>query len=210
MSTEEYNKKRTFSETTEPRGITETNKKQSIKPIFVVQKHDARRAKLHYDFRLEAEGVLKSWVIRRTPPPIAPGRAFAIQVEDHPIEYADFVGTIPAGEYGGGTVECWDKGTFQNISQHKGADVSIEEAIKKGHVTITMEGEKMKGDYSLIFSRVVGKTKQWFLIKKKQDTRNTAAPIDEEKWYGIMNSCLFLIQFRRFNLYAFTVLGPYY
>jgi bifunctional non-homologous end joining protein LigD len=171
-SLEEYQKKRKFTETDEPTG-TEKQKKPSNRPIFVVQKHNAVRAKLHYDFRIEVAGVLKSFVIRKEPPPLIPKeKKFAIQTEDHPLEYAEFEGIIPTGEYGAGTVEIWDKGTYQNITQEKGVSVPLTEAAKNGHISMYLEGDKLQGEYSLILTRVVGKMKNWFLIKKQVNEKS--------------------------------------
>ncbi|MEM3602794.1 MAG: DNA polymerase ligase N-terminal domain-containing protein [Candidatus Bathyarchaeia archaeon] len=119
-------------------------------PRFVVQRHHATH--LHYDFRLEMDGVLKSWAVPKEPP-IQPGvRRLAVMVEDHPLSYIDFEGTIPEGMYGAGKVEIWDKGTYtlENRSANK--------------IEFTLHGEKMKGDYALIMFKG---DKNWLLIKKK-------------------------------------------
>jgi DNA ligase D-like protein (predicted 3'-phosphoesterase) len=118
--------------------------------IFVVQRHQARR--LHYDFRLEMDGVLKSWAVPKEPP-LQPGvRRLAVEVEDHPLEYANFEGVIPEGMYGAGMVEIWDKGLYQ--LKHRSED----------KIEFTLNGEKMKGDYVLI--RFKGR-QNWLLIRKK-------------------------------------------
>lgn len=122
----------------------------SISGIFVVQKHQATH--LHYDFRLEMDGVLKSWAVPKEPPLESGVRRLAVEVEDHPLDYANFEGVIPEGMYGAGKVEIWDRGTYQ--LKHKSAD----------KIEFTLNGEKMRGDYVLI--RFKG-DRNWLLVKKK-------------------------------------------
>jgi len=138
-------------------------------PIFVIQKHDARS--LHYDFRLEIGGVLKSWAIPKGPSVNPKEMRLAIQVEDHPMEYADFEGVIPEGDYGAGTVMVWDRGTYTNISKKDGKEVPIEQSLEEGHIIVRLDGAKLQGGYALIrtkFGRPGGQ-KQWLLVKKKDD-----------------------------------------
>jgi len=142
----EYRKKRDFTKTVEPRG----EEKVSEGSIYVIQKHDATH--LHYDLRLEMDGVLKSWAVPKIPPTEAGIRRLAVAVEDHPIEYASFEGTIPKGEYGAGTVEIWDRGSY----------VLLERS--EGKLAVEIRGEKLKGVYYLI--RFKG-GKNWLLFKKK-------------------------------------------
>jgi DNA ligase D-like protein (predicted 3'-phosphoesterase) len=153
MPLEEYNKKRDFSKTKEPKG--EAEKPQDEK-IFVVQKHNASH--LHYDLRLERDGVLKSWAVPKEPPLGEGIKRLAVQVEDHPLAYGNFEGTIPEGEYGAGTVEIWDKGTY---TANKFEDKEI---------LFTIKGKKMNGDYILIKlkpnPRFKGE-KNWLLFKTK-------------------------------------------
>ena len=138
-----YQAKRKFSVTSEPEGeISKTGQSR-----FVVHEHHASH--LHYDFRLEMDGVLKSWAVPKGPPEVAGVKRLAVQVEDHPVEYIDFEGVIPEGQYGAGTVEIWDKGKF--ILKEKNA-----KAMK-----ILMYGEKLKGDYALV--KMEGKN--WLLYK---------------------------------------------
>ncbi len=158
-----YRDKRDFSKTPEPAGEAESNHKV---PRFVVQKHDAK--KLHYDFRLEVNGVLKSWAVPKGPSPEPSVKRLAVATEDHPLEYADFEGYIPDGEYGAGPVIIWDRGFYSNITQKKGRALSIEQAIEHGHVTVLLDGERLKGAYSL--SRIQsGAKEQWLVVKVKDE-----------------------------------------
>lgn len=167
MSLQEYTKKRDFKKTNEPEP---KKKKTSDKPLFVVQKHDASR--LHYDFRLEIGGVLKSWAIPKGPSTDPREKRLAVETEDHPLEYADFERVIPEGEYGAGTVLVWDTGTYRNIKKHKaqskdGKDtgMSMEELYDKGQIEVWLEGEKIKGGYALVHTKMGGDKKNWLLIK---------------------------------------------
>lgn len=132
MSLADYRKKRDFSKTKEPEGVSSTH--QGMK--YVIQKHYARN--LHYDLRLEREGVLKSWAVPKEPPSKKGVKRLAVQVEDHPIAYATFEGEIPEGEYGAGTVEIWDRGTYE------------AEKWKQDEIIIKIDGERLKGRYCLI------------------------------------------------------------
>jgi len=143
---DEYRRKRDFSKTSEPVG----EEKMSEGNIYVIQKHDATH--LHYDLRLEMDGVLKSWAVPKTPPTKPGVKRLAVEVEDHPIEYASFEGTIPEGEYGAGTVEIWDKGHYTLLER------------KENKIAVDIHGEKLKGVYYLI--RFKGK-KNWLFFKKK-------------------------------------------
>jgi DNA ligase D-like protein (predicted 3'-phosphoesterase) len=145
MDLKEYRRKRDFSKTLEPAGEQVTEGRNR----FVVHKHQARH--LHYDFRLEMEGVLKSWAVPKGVPLESGIRRLAVRVEDHPIEYIDFAGKIPEGEYGAGTVEIWDKGEFR-------LDRRDSEKFE-----FSLEGEKLSGDYALIHTD----GKNWLLIKRK-------------------------------------------
>ncbi|HNW38712.1 MAG TPA: DNA polymerase ligase N-terminal domain-containing protein [Methanosarcina vacuolata] len=147
---EEYEKKRHFQKTPEP--PTSDFKQIFDKPIFVVQRHDAR--KLHYDFRLEMDGVLKSWAVPKEPPKEAGIRRLAIETEDHPLAYADFEGEIPEGEYGAGKVEIWDKGTFELLKR------------EEKEIVVALEGEELKGIYVLIRTKYGKGEKGWLFFKK--------------------------------------------
>ena len=154
MALETYRQKRDFAKTKEPRGRTAGRKGSS----FVIQKHDATR--LHYDFRLEMDGVLKSWAVTKGPSLVAGEKRLAVHVEDHPLEYGDFEGTIPKGEYGGGTVIVWDRGQWTPIGDAR-------KAYAKGHLEFELEGEKLTGRWHLV--RMRGKPgekrENWLLIK---------------------------------------------
>ena len=147
---EEYEKKRHFEKTSEPpaRSLQESSEKQ----IFVVQRHDARN--LHYDFRLEMDGVLRSWAVPKEPPKKAGTRRLAIQTEDHPLAYADFEGEIPEGEYGAGKVEIWDKGTFELLKR------------TEKEIVVSLHGDKLKGDYVLIRTKYGKEEKGWLFFKR--------------------------------------------
>ena len=142
-----YNKKRNFKETSEPSGAV--NKSVS-KLIFVVQRHKASR--LHYDFRLELDGVLKSWAIPKGPSLNPKDKRLAMMVEDHPYDYKDFAGTIPEGNYGAGIVEVWDKGTYSDLenSDRKTAEKNLRAGLKAGNLKVTMYGKKLKGEFALV------------------------------------------------------------
>ncbi|MBV8795254.1 MAG: ATP-dependent DNA ligase, partial [Hyphomicrobiales bacterium] len=154
MALETYRKKRNFASTPEPKGaapLADSN-------VFVVQKHDATR--LHYDFRLALDGVLKSWAVTRGPSLNPDEKRLAVEVEDHPLEYADFEGTIAKGEYGGGSVIVWDNGTWTPIGDaHRG--------LKKGHLEFELHGQKLNGRWHLVrMQRKPGeKRDNWLLIK---------------------------------------------
>ena len=154
MALEVYRKKRNFASTPEPKGATPAKAGQS----FVIQKHDATR--LHYDFRLELDGVLKSWAVTRGPSLIAGKKRLAVHVEDHPLEYGGFEGTIPKGEYGGGTVIVWDRGTWAPVGD-------AAKGYAKGHLEFDLAGEKLTGRWNLV--RMQAKSGErgdnWLLIK---------------------------------------------
>lgn len=151
MSLTDYHSKRNFKKTNEPAGELKQKKKSSS--IYVIQKHQATH--LHYDLRLEIEGVLKSWAIPKEPPMQPNLKRLAIKTEDHPIEYAKFEGIIPKGEYGAGKVEIWDKGNF----------IPIE--IGDTKIIFSINGEKLKGDYCLIKLRPKIDPKNWLFFKKR-------------------------------------------
>ena len=157
-----YREKRKFKETPEPIG---GKKEPPVKePIFVIQKHDATN--LHYDLRLEVEGVLASWAVPKGPPAEPRAKRLAVRTEDHPFEYADFEGVIPEGEYGAGTVVIWDKGTYTNLREKKKEDNSdMEKSLKEGKIEIFLKGKKIKGGYYLIRTGRQNDREQWLLFK---------------------------------------------
>lgn len=160
-----YNEKRDFSKTKEPR--EEPSKKKNEKPVFVIQKHDATN--LHYDFRLEIDNTLKSWSVPKGPSTDPSVKRMAIPTEDHPLAYADFEGTIPKGEYGGGTVMIWDKGTIEsNKHDDKGNLISLEESFNSGSIEVILHGKKLKGGYNLVEMKG-GKMKGNWLLMKQDD-----------------------------------------
>jgi DNA ligase D-like protein (predicted 3'-phosphoesterase) len=161
-SLKQYRDKRNFRRSGEPGG--RKAKPRPRRPRFVIQKHDARS--LHYDFRLEAEGVLKSWAVPKGPSTNPKDKRLAMPTEDHPLEYADFEGVIPKGHYGAGTVIVWDKGTYRNLTERDGKKVPVEEALEKGHLKFSLEGRKLKGGYAL--TRIgKGSDARWLLVKER-------------------------------------------
>tara|TARA_B100000678_G_scaffold168753_1_gene140822 strand:+ start:3598 stop:6114 length:2517 start_codon:yes stop_codon:yes gene_type:complete len=155
----EYNAKRDFAKTPEPSGKTQSSESGNL---FIVQKHDATR--LHWDLRLEVDGVLKSWAVTKGPSPDPDIKRLAVRTEDHPMSYAEFEGTIPRGEYGGGTVMLWDRGTWSPIEGKSAKD------LEKGHLHFTLEGERMKGAWLLIkLKQKPGEKRENWLLRKLQD-----------------------------------------
>ena len=131
-------------------------------PRFVIQKHDA--STLHYDFRLEVDGVLKSWAIPKGPSTDPSEKRLALPTEDHPLDYADFEGVIPEGEYGAGTVLVWDTGPYENITEKEDGLRPMAEAIEEGHVLVRLHGEKLQGGYALQRTGS-GEDARWLLVK---------------------------------------------
>jgi DNA ligase D-like protein (predicted 3'-phosphoesterase) len=155
---DEYREKRDFARTPEPPG----GRAAASRPIFVIQKH--RATTLHYDFRLEADGVLKSWAVPKGPSANPKEKRLAVPTEDHPLDYADFEGVIPEGSYGAGTVLAWDRGTYRNLTEKEGREIGVAEAVRRGHVSFWLEGEKVRGGYALTRFRT-GKGEAWLLVK---------------------------------------------
>jgi DNA ligase D-like protein (predicted 3'-phosphoesterase) len=163
-SLDTYREKRDFDRSAEPSGAKRRKKRSKKRPMFVIQKHDA--TSLHYDFRLEAAGVLKSWAVPKGPSTDPRDKRLAMAVEDHPLDYGDFEGLIPKGEYGAGPVIVWDTGTYRNLTERDGEEVPVEQAVEDGHVTVWLEGKKLRGGYSL---RRTGDDRRWLLVKKRDD-----------------------------------------
>ena len=162
MPLEEYRRRRDRAKTPEPFG----NRRRRGAPTFVIQRHDARR--LHYDFRLERGGALASWAVPKGIPLTRGERHLAVHVEDHPLEYATFEGTIPAGEYGAGTVEIWDTGTYELLEEKK-----------DGGLTVHLHGSRLDGVWTLVPARLDGDPKNWLLLRKDGASPETAG-------YGLM------------------------
>src|ERR1043165_6275157 len=190
MALDEYKRKRRFQDTPEP--PPKLQKKSQHR--FVIQKHRATR--LHYDFRLEMEGVLKSWAVPKGPSLDPVGKRLAMQVEDHPVSYFDFEGIIPEGNYGAGTVMVWDVGTWQPMTQAaKGAplkpapngDRDAREMLAKGDLKFRLKGKKLNGDFVIVKTggrRPGSKGNEWLLIKKLDEhaVAGYAANDDEHDW----------------------------
>ncbi|TMC78940.1 MAG: DNA ligase [Chloroflexi bacterium] len=157
-SLREYKRKRDFGTTPEPQG----GKQKGAQRLFVVQKH--RASALHYDFRLEAGGVLVSWAVPKGPSLDPKVKRLAMAVEDHPLDYARFEGVIPEGEYGGGTVMVWDIGTYE-----LDGDETFDEALRKGRIVFTLNGKKLKGGWVLVRTR----GRQWLLMKRRDRDAST-------------------------------------
>ena len=156
----EYRRKRDPKKTSEPFG---GQKRRATQPIFVVQRHDARR--LHYDFRLERDGALASWAVPKGVP-LEPGqRALAVHVEDHPLDYATFEGEIPKGQYGAGTVEIWDSGTYELVEEKK-----------DGGLTVRLHGKRLEGTWTLVPAHLDGDEKNWLLLKKREEPGQQPKP----------------------------------
>jgi len=156
----EYNRKRRFGVTPEPAGKMGPARKKALE--FVIQKHRASR--LHYDFRLEHGGVMLSWAVPKGPSLDPSNKRFAMQTEDHPIEYNQFEGVIPEGEYGGGTVMIWDRGTWEPEVE------DVARALEKGDLKFTLHGKKLRGSWVLVRMR----PRQWLLIKHRDKVASTA------------------------------------
>ncbi len=156
-----YNKKRNFKETAEPSGKV---KKSESKLTFVVQRHKASR--LHYDFRLEMDGVLKSWAVPKGPSLYPSDKRLAMMVEDHPYDYKDFEGIIPEGNYGAGIVEIWDSGTYADLedSERKVAEKNLKAGLKSGNLKFQLFGKKLKGEFALVKLKSK-EDNSWLLIK---------------------------------------------
>jgi bifunctional non-homologous end joining protein LigD len=169
----EYKRKRDFKKTAEPAGGAKTRGRKTRASRFIIQKHDASR--LHYDFRLEMDGVLKSWAVPKGLPWAQAERHLAVEVEDHPIDYADFEGIIPEGQYGGGTVMVWDRGTYELTPPGDPL-----EALRKGKLHVILHGEKAKGEWALIRIRAEGGKNQWLLMKTAGGVKSISKKRDDQ------------------------------
>src|SRR4051794_31016662 len=164
---ETYRRKRDPKQTPEPFTGRRRKKKD---PLFVVQRHDARR--LHYDFRLERNGALASWAVPKGVP-LEPGqRALAVHVEDHPLDYATFEGEIPKGNYGAGTVEIWDSGTYELVEEKR-----------DGGLTVRLHGKRLEGTWTLVPAHLDGDEKNWLLLRKREEG---AAPVEHQRYQPML------------------------
>jgi bifunctional non-homologous end joining protein LigD len=180
MSLEKYKQKRNFQISPEPSGKPRTAKSPARHLLYVVQKH--RASQLHYDFRLEFNGVLLSWAIPKGPSLDPAVKRLAMQVEDHPVEYGDFEGVIPEGEYGGGTVMVWDIGEWIQES------TDVASALEKGDLKFTLRGKKLRGSWVLVRTRGFGSKpdKSWLLIKHR-DKYASKSDITAEKPRSVLS-----------------------
>ena len=192
MALTQYKKKRNFKETSEPSGKL---KKSESKLAFVVQRHKATR--LHYDFRLEMDGVLKSWAVPKGPSLNPKDKRLAMMVEDHPYDYKDFEGEIPKGNYGAGIVEIWDSGTYTDIgnSENDVAIKKLKSGLKSGDFKFQLFGKKLKGEFVLVKLKN-SDDNSWLLIKHRdkyavdsdynsEDETPKSSPIN--KWLAVKN-----------------------
>jgi bifunctional non-homologous end joining protein LigD len=174
----EYQRKRDFTKTAEPAGASR-GRKSARALRFVVQKHAASH--LHFDFRLELDGVMKSWAVPKGPSYDPAVRRLAMEVEDHPIEYNTFEGTIPKGQYGGGTVMVWDRGTYQ--PEAGGGAQALRDGYERGDLKIVLHGERLVGGWVLVrMRRDESDRAQWLLIKHRDETADESRDVvtDEE------------------------------
>jgi bifunctional non-homologous end joining protein LigD len=184
MALNEYKKKRRFDVSPEPSGEKTAPKHPQSSLTYVVQKH--RATQLHYDFRLEFRGTLLSWAVPKGPSLDPSVKRLAMQVEDHPVEYASFEGVIPEGEYGGGTVMVWDTGTWSAESP------DVAAALEKGDLKFTLHGKKLKGSWVLVRTRGFGSSTKtsWLLIKHRDDFASSVDIALEKPRSAISNRLL--------------------
>jgi len=178
----EYRRKRDFTKTREPSGASKApakkstpRKKRAPALQFVIQKHEASH--LHFDFRLELDGVMKSWAVPKGPSYDPSVRRLAMEVEDHPIEYNTFEGTIPQGEYGGGTVMLWDRGTYE--AESGGGVDALREGYERGDLKFVLHGKRLKGGWVLVRMKRAGRP-QWLLIKHRDEFASPSLDIVDE------------------------------
>ncbi|MGE5141489.1 MAG: non-homologous end-joining DNA ligase [Rudaea sp.] len=180
MPLSQYRSKRNFKRTPEPNGGEPRGPGKSRPLVFVVQKH--RASHLHYDFRLEMEGVLKSWAVPKGPSLNPADRRLAMMVEDHPFDYRTFEGTIPEGNYGAGTVIVWDQGTYHatGVTDRSESERTLLSGLRKGHLDFVLYGQKLQGEFSLV--KMKGREENsWLLIKKKDQYASTKDVTEEEQ-----------------------------
>ncbi|MBV8833658.1 MAG: DNA ligase D [Acidobacteriaceae bacterium] len=175
MGLNEYEQKRHFDKTPEPKPAEPKHKGTGRGGFFCVQRHDATR--LHYDFRLEVNGVLVSWAVPKGPSLDPTRKALAMKVEDHPLDYGTFEGNIPAGNYGAGSVMLWDKGTYEVLGEP-----SAQEQLDRGDFKFELHGVKLKGSFAIVHMKHAGKGNEWLLIKKKDEYVVPGYDIDQFAW----------------------------
>jgi bifunctional non-homologous end joining protein LigD len=186
----EYQRKRDFTKTREPAGSSTaaarktlaTRKKRAPALHFVIQKHAASH--LHFDFRLELDGVMKSWAVPKGPSYDPSVRRLAMEVEDHPIEYNTFEGTIPEGEYGGGTVMLWDRGTYD--AENGGGVEALREGYARGDLKFVLRGERLRGGWVLVRMKRPGRP-QWLLIKHRDEYATSALDVVEDAMTSVVS-----------------------
>jgi bifunctional non-homologous end joining protein LigD len=174
MSLQEYVRKRDFKETPEP-APGEIVKSSTHSGRYFIQRHNATR--LHYDFRLEIDGTLKSWAIPKGPSLDPAQKHLAAMVEDHPLDYGEFEGNIPKGQYGGGSVMLWDRGTFELIGEENGLA-----QIARGDLKFRLHGEKLSGTWAIVHMKNRGKGNEWLIIKKKDEASDPSWDIEAHAW----------------------------
>jgi bifunctional non-homologous end joining protein LigD len=173
MALAEYKRKRDFAKTAEPKGGKPPPKAVRGASRFLIQKHDARR--LHYDFRLQMEGVLKSWAIPKGLPWKKGEKHLAVEVEDHPIEYETFEGVIPEGNYGGGSVMVWDRGAYYVYGEQPA------KALREGKLHLALDGKKAKGEWTLVRIRGRdGEKNQWLILKTGADAKPISKKLEDQ------------------------------
>ena len=175
-----YNAKRDFTRTREPEGKVPKAKGKALH--FVIQKHAASH--LHFDFRLELDGVMKSWAVPKGPSLDPSVKRLAMEVEDHPISYNTFEGTIPEGEYGGGTVMLWDRGTYE--AEDGGGAESLREGYRRGDLKVVMHGKRLHGSFVLVRMRRPGRP-QWLLIKHDDKSADRTTDITEKEMTSVVS-----------------------
>ena len=166
---------RRFDKTPEPSGSAEPPKADL--PIYCIQQHAATR--LHFDFRLEVAGVMKSWAVTKVPTLDPDVKRLAVRTEDHPRDYAEFEGTIPEGEYGAGPVIVWDYGVFLNQTTKHGTAVPIERAVDHGHVVVWLQGVKLRGGFALTRFKEESGKEHWLFVKVRDDEAKPGEPVWE-------------------------------
>jgi bifunctional non-homologous end joining protein LigD len=175
----DYRRKRDFARTPEPAGPPEGGA-AGAGGVYVVQKHHAGH--LHYDLRLESGGVLRSWAVPKGPSLDPAVKRLAVEVEDHPLDYAGFEGRIPEGEYGGGTVVVWDRGTFRPQGEEP-----FEEMLARGSVKLEIAGEKLRGGFALVRTRLAGKKTNWLLVKEKDGQARPGSDVTAEQPRSVLS-----------------------